>query len=198
MIDILGAAYDMVREFAWRNNDLPQLAEDQVLRGWQNSASLPPDSTEFCIISLLRTERHGKPANLPLATADDYSAQFFCVMEHVIQADFCGADPFEAAQAVKLRADLLCSVCHTPLACDFLRLISPDLTCLYADNPTDNSFLDMDKLYSVRYSVQMHLSEIQRTNFYLQPSFNSVQVRTGNDPRGLTAAVKNADRFFKP
>lgn len=196
MIDILGVMYDFVRHFTSRNNDLPPYREDQIIRGWQNTGTLPQETTEFCVLTLVNSVRHGKPSNIPLVTDDEYNAQLFSLTEHQIQVDFCSAEPFTMPQATKLRADLLNIAANSYVSSEFLQRINPTLKCLYADDVTNGSFFDADKLYSARYIVQLHISEQQQTNFIPTPSFNSVTLKTGACS-GITAEVKEVDAFFK-
>lgn len=199
MTDVLGVMYDFVRAFSWRSADVPKLRRDQVLRGWQNLATLPADTPEFCVISLVRSVRHGFPCNTPKVTAKCYEAQLSTVMEHVVQADFCSASPVIDADVTRLRADLLHTVCCGRAAYDFIQGQSRDLAMLYADDVQSAAFLDPDSSYSARYFFQMHITERIYTNYMPLPSFDSVTLRTGQAPpcEVPADALKNVDPFFK-
>lgn len=200
MIDVLGLVYRYVKRFAWRNNDVPQYRDDQIIRGWQNTGTLPSDSAEFCVITLNASTSHGLPVNLPLVTETEYTAQFFAVTEHTIQIDFCSAEPAINPQVTKLRAGLLKIISGTFMANQFFKLAvedprtDPVIACLYADEVQDWSALDIDKLYSARYSLNLHLSETQRTNFEPIPSFDNVKIRTKENP---VAIVEDVDVFHR-
>lgn len=180
MLDILGCVYDFVLAYAWRNDDAPQLDAGQIIRGWQNTGTLPQDTSEFCVITLLRTEPHGKPVECPQISADDFAGQVAQLVEHVVQIDFCSAEPFVLPQVTKLRADLIMMAAGSRLAAGFFKDQSPLLNCMWAEGAADLSFLDNDKLYTARYMCTLHISEIQYSNIINQPSFNSVHLHVEN------------------
>lgn len=182
MIDILGAVYDFVLAYAWRDDDCPQLKPDQIVRGWQNSGTLPRQTSEFCVLTLRQSVTHGKPIARRKVTDDDYHRAITKLVDHTVQVDFCSAEPFVLPQVTKLRADLLDAVAYSPEAVEFFQGISPNLNCNYGDGVTDLSYFDGDKLYTARYMVTLHLSEIQNSQLYLKPSFNRLKIWTVDGP----------------
>ena len=192
MIDVLGAVYDFVQAFAWRNDDVPQLKDDQIIRGWQNTGTLPQGSTEFCVITLLQSVRHGTPVNTALKDDYEYSAQYEKLKEHFISVDFCSAEPYVLPQATKLRADILEMISFSPHGVEFFQKVSPALSIMYAEGVQDLSFLDPDKVYTARYQLTLHVSELQISNFVATPSFNSVRVWTAP-----FASVENVDAHHR-
>lgn len=180
MPDILGCVYDFVLAVAWRADDVPQLDPGQIIRGWQNTGTLPQGTTEFCVITLLRSTPHGKPVECPQISNDEYTGQIAQLVEHVIQIDFCSAEPFVLPQVTKARADLIMMAAGSRVAAGFFKGISPQLNCMWAEGAADMSFLDNDKIYTARYTCTLHLSEIQYSNVINQPSFNSVRLHVEN------------------
>lgn len=199
MADLLGVMYDFVQMHAKRCADIPPLRDEQILRGWQNLATLPADTPEFCVLSMVRSVRHGMPCDIPKITKCSYSSQLHCVMEHVVQADFCSASPITDPQITETRANLLHMVCVSGISGEFLKRSSGGtLAMLYADDVQSAAFLDPDSSYTARYFFQMHITEIVQSELFKVGSFDSVRIRTGRaPPEGPVAIVKNADTFFK-
>ena len=90
MTDILSAVYDYVLKYACDvSNDINPYTENQIVRGWQNSATLPPNTNEFCIITDLTTSAHG---TTPEFFDSDNVCQLQRTIEHVIQLDFLSSE----------------------------------------------------------------------------------------------------------
>lgn len=183
MIDILGAVYDYVQAFAYLEPDVPQYRDDQIVRGWQNTAVLPQNTTEFCIITLLRTERHGKPSDRPLVNDEGFAGQMWQLVEHVVQIDCCSAEPFVLPQATKLRAEQIVMISNSRYGPAYFKQQSPLLNCLKAEGVSDMSFLDPDKLYTARYMCTLHLEEIQHSRAIDVNSFTAVNLHLENVER---------------
>lgn len=180
MTDILGVVYDFIKAYAWREDDAPQYADSEIIRGWQNTGTLPQGTTQFCVITLLRSERHGAPVNFPDLSADHFGATVAALVEHAVQVDFCSAEPFVLPQATKTRADIIQMLAFNYFGVDFFQQADDRLRLMYADNVNDLSFLDPDKLYTARYQTVLHISEQQYTNFLNVDYFTSVNLHTEN------------------
>lgn len=58
MIDVLAITYDFVQSFA-KGFDMPAYPDDHIVQGFQNMATLPEGTHEFCTITLLNSIKHG-------------------------------------------------------------------------------------------------------------------------------------------
>lgn len=168
MIDILGAVYDFVLAYA-KSDDIPAYTEDQIVRGFQNMAAMPSGTHEFCTLTLLETQRHGTDhewyENAGTSDPDDMKRHLAEVLEHVVQLDFCSAEPFVLPQVTQQRANLIELLSGSSAATDFFESIAdPDgnkglLTCLYAEDVRNLSGWDETKTYTARYMTRLHLQE---------------------------------------
>lgn len=168
MIDILGAVYDFVLAYA-KSDDIPAYTEDQIVRGFQNMAAMPENTHEFCTITLLNTVRHGTNHEFYTNTADNtdetLKQHFQEVLEHVIQLDFCSAEPFVLPQITQARANIIELVAGSNQATDFFENYPDEngnkdlITCLYAEDLQNLTGFDETKTYTARYMVRLHLQE---------------------------------------
>ena len=171
MIDVLDAVYDFVLACAY-DQDIPQYTEDQIIRGWQNDATLPPETQEFCIISELNTVRHG--TNEETAFIDDH-VNFYETIEHVIQLDFYSPEQLYA----RGRANIIELLARSRVATTFFKAANPDLTCLYADDPRNLTGLDDTKSFVARYQLTLHLEERAKLEIPTD-YFTSINIHTEN------------------
>lgn len=177
MTDILSAVYDYVLKYACDvSNDINPYTENQIVRGWQNSATLPPNTNEFCIITDLTTSAHGTTSEF---FDSDNVCQLQRTIEHVIQIDFLSSEGITLPQTTLRRATAIQTVSNTNFATDFFQTFDSSLTCLYADGVTNLSELDESKTYSTRYQVQLHLAEIFTTTISAD-TFSNVDLHIEN------------------
>lgn len=177
MLDILSAVYDFVLKYACdAGAGVPAYDETQIVRGWQNSATLPPTVNEFCIITELNTIAHGTTSEL---CKTDVECQYKRTVEHVIQIDFISSEGITAPHATLLRANVINMLCNTSVATSFFKSFSENLTCLYCDGVTNLSSLDETKTYATRYQVVIHLAEILSTSLTVD-TFSNVKLNIEN------------------
>ena len=151
MLDVLNAVYDFIYAYS-KNENVPQFSENQIIRGWQNSAVLPQESQDFCVFSEINTIRHG-------------TNEESLIIEHLIQIDFYSLNPFIA----RSRANLIELLDFTRVATDFFKKINKSLTCLYAEDVRNLTGLDETKSFLARYQVVIHLEE--RLNQAIQTDY---------------------------
>lgn len=162
MIDVLSAVYDFVLQYA-KSDNVPAYREEQIIIAWQNSATLPADTQEFCVISEINTVRHG--TNEESAVIDD-SVTFYETLEHIIQLDFYGVNPYDT----RVRANAIEMLAFSRVATAFFSAYSDQyLTCLYADDVRNLTGLDETKTFIARYQVTLHLEE--RLNQAIQTDY---------------------------
>ena len=161
MLDVLNAVYDFIYAYS-KNENVPQFTENQIIRGWQNSAVLPQESQDFCVFSEINTIRHGTNEESLII---DNNVIFYETLEHVIQIDFYSLNPFIA----RSRANLIELLAFTRVATDFFKKINKSLTCLYAEDVRNLTGLDETKSFLARYQVVIHLEE--RLNQAIQTDY---------------------------
>lgn len=159
MTDILGAVNDFILAHCWRDPDLPQLQQAQVVRGWQNVVSaLPQNSQEYAVLTLLATTRHGtnvrtrRHAEGPTGLIETVSR----LAEHVVQVDFCCAYPQQGEEIARTRAEILELLTRDRIAVEFYKRYG--ISACYADDVRPAPFQNEAEQWEARYIVTLHLS----------------------------------------
>ncbi len=161
MLDVLDAVYDFIYAYA-KSETVQQLTQNQIIRGWQNSAILPSHAQDFCVFSELNTLRHGTNEESKVI---DNNVIFRETLEHVIQIDFYSLDPFVARE----RANIIEMLAFSRVATDFFKNFNNSLTCLFAEDVRNLTGLDETKSFLARYQVVIHLEE--RLNHSIQTDY---------------------------
>lgn len=146
MVDILGAVYGLLVEKL-------NIDGDTIVRGWQNSASLP-NSTSYVVLTLLTAQRHGTNVHKwqgLLSSTSDITETAYMLAEHTVQVDFCGTDE----QTVMQRAAQFAILARDGVAVDFLKAYG--ILPLYAEDVRSMSFTNEQRQWETRYIVTLHL-----------------------------------------
>ena len=176
--DVLGDVYDYVREFAQIAGRVPAYRDDQIVRAQQNAMVMPPD-TEFCVLSYLRSVRHGTTAE---TFPDEQGGVALAeTLEHIVQVDIYGAEPFVPGEVTRERAQALELASRSGAGCRFFS--GRGLGLLYADDVAMRPGWDDAKNYTMCYSLTLHLEQaftITRREDY----FTALNVRSvaAHDP----------------
>lgn len=148
--DIYTACKDFVLAYG-----LPALPPDNVIQGWQNRAALPAGTNEYAIISLLFDTQHGTTVETFKADAPDTAPPgqitAKALVEVQAQIDFCSRD-----DAARQRARRLAVVTRSGIGVQFFN--DRGLSCLYADNARDISFVGDAKQFVRRWMTVLHLT----------------------------------------
>lgn len=145
-MDILGAVYDYLM------SELEPAPKD-IVRGWQNRASLPPVS-DYVVLTLLDAKRIGSN----VLTGDDITpvtgidVTMSMLTHFSVQIDFCGTDE----QKIMAMASQCSMTARSVSAVSFLAPY--DITPLYTDDVRSLPYIDEQDQWCVRYSVTWHLS----------------------------------------
>lgn len=185
MIDILGYVYDFILKYA-QGEGVPPLEQNQIIRGWQNSAVLPTN-TEFVVITLLNSYRKGRNVHIDKPTNDDFSQTLDKLTEHVVQIDFCSNDPITATHLTQHRAELFETVASSYVACDFFKSKDKRLNYINCDGLYAFSEMDETQSMACRYMMTIHISEHVQVNLNLE-SFSKDEFKL---------KIKEIDTFFK-
>lgn len=166
-IDILGAVYDFVQTYAWQPSDerSKQYTDEQIVRGIQNAAVLPHDTVEFCVLTLTQTIRHGTNVERYAVQVGEgeeptYKDQYREKLEHIIQIDFCSAEPYQDQEVTAERASIIEMLSRSHIATSFFKTKYNTLNCLYSEDVQNMTRWDDTKNYTSRFSVRLHLEEI--------------------------------------
>lgn len=143
--DVLGAVYDFLQAYITPT-------PEYIIRGWQNSATLPSDSNDYAVITLLEAPRRGTNVHTWETTDDGITEHIKMLTCYAVQVDFCGTDEaivgHQAAQLVMLARDAV--------AVHFFG--EQGLSSHYADDPRSLPFTNDQNQWETRYSVTLHLS----------------------------------------
>lgn len=178
MIDVMGAVYDFVKEFACNGTDVPQYEDRQIVRGVLN-ASVAPEVTDFAVITHTGTIRHGSTVEtFPDAQG---KSDMLETVEHIVQVDFYSLEPLTKQEFTINRAQCLemCAGAHHGVT--YLKAYNLDL--LYAENVTNRPQWDETKNYTSCYTVRLHIAETLVKSVE-DDYFDAISVRTvpAHDP----------------
>lgn len=185
MIDILGAVYDFVLKYA-QGDGVPPLKENQIIRGWQNSAVVPPQS-DFIVLTLLNSYRKGRNVHIDYITETDFKETLDKLTEHVIQIDLCSNDPTVPTRLTQHRAELLETVASSYIACDFFKNYDERLNFMNSDGIYSFNEMDETQNMACRYMMTFHISE------HVQAKLNLESFCT----KDIKISTKEINTFFK-
>jgi hypothetical protein len=126
---------------------------DAVYQGWQNRSALPAGSNVYAVVSLLSS----LPIHTPIERQiDDVSYEVSRENELLMQIDVCGENDYEARQ----KAQMLHLAASSSIGIQYFNALG--LSCLYADDPRDLSFVGDATQFVRRYMTTLHLSSWSR------------------------------------
>lgn len=145
--DVLGAVYDFILAYC-----LPAMNPEHVFRAWVNRASLPPDTNEYAIITVIGEARRG--SNVEEFDFDpDTEADGILTLEEskkiAVQVDFFGDEAKRRASALELLS-------RSGTAALFLEPYG--IAPLYADDPKEAGVVDGSEQQVPRYVITLYLS----------------------------------------
>lgn len=178
MIDVMGAVYDFVKEFACNGADVPQYDDRQIVRGVLN-ASVAPDVTDFAVITHTGTIRHGSTVETFPDTLG--KSDMLETVEHIVQVDFYSPEPLTQQEVTINRAQCLEMCARSHHGVTYLKAYHLDL--LYAENVTNRPLWDETKNYTSCYTVRLHIAETLIKSV-ADDYFDAISVRTvpAHDP----------------
>jgi hypothetical protein len=148
-IDVYGAVYEFVKEYA-----LPSIPPENIFRGWQNRAYLPPQSNEFAVISIISHERRG--SNVETFSAETEGEDGRLTSSELI---ICRVqvDCYSASDAsARTRAQMLEKAARGSIAPRFFARFG--MGCCYASNARDMSVVNGSKQFVNRWMTEISLS----------------------------------------
>ncbi len=151
----------------------PQIAADCIYAGYQNDLSLPAETNEYVINTIISHIEHGTPLVRYEQNGDAMTAVVLKTEELVIQVD-CYSDHPEAA---RLRCESLSAVARTPMAVDFMRQYQ--ISSLYASTPRNTTVVVDADQYVQRWTAEIHLSYTHRVALNVD-SFAAVDATIAN------------------
>lgn len=180
MIDVLAITYDFVKSFA-KGFDMPAYPDDHIVQGFQNMASLPEGTHEFCTITLLNSIKHGTDwqywTNFRKDDPEPFEQHLKAVIEDIVQIDMCSAEPYTQPQVTLERAQALQLAANSNLATEFYEHESDgNATCLFAEDVQNLTGFDETKTYTCRYMLRLHLG-IKAHAAYESDYFTKIAVR---------------------
>jgi len=127
---------------------------NNIIKGNQNRISLPSNSNEYVIFTIINQIEHGRPVvRYPYNdTTGKLSAEVNKLIEFVVQID-CYSDDAETARS---RAQNISSVAMTTEAVDFFNQYG--ISALFADIPNNTTTTIDAEQYVQRWTVDLHLS----------------------------------------
>lgn len=173
-VDVLDAVYSFVQAFACATDGGAPLpyADEQIVIGQQNAAVLPPDVTEFCVLTHSATARHGTTI---ITDTDDDTATASELVEHTVTVQFYSAEPQTPQYETATRAQMLEMMSRTGKAVTFFR--ERGLSLMYAEDVGNTPSWDETKTYTACYSTRLHIEQVL-TRDYAEDYFDAVTVRS--------------------
>lgn len=159
--DIFGVMFRLIKTYAHNGSDIPPLQDEQIIRARQ-SLVLSSKFSEYCVLTLLSSIRHGTNAyqnNAPGSGSDLGNVTMSKCIEHMMQVDFLGIDPLIKQYIPMQRASIFESIVNSDIGVTFVKSINPLLSILYTDDIQSSAELNESHLFRDRYSVVVHLNE---------------------------------------
>ena len=141
--------YTAIYDFVLTSLNLPP---NNIIRGWQNRVSLPANTNEYAVISLIRTERQGTNVNRMNLSTPNGEQQIYELIKASMQIDTLSDD----ANVARGRASTLEMLSRSSFAVNFLSEYG--ITPLYADQPIDLTGIDGSEQFVPRFSTTLYLS----------------------------------------
>lgn len=150
--NIVQAVSEFLRVFA-----VPEVNQDNIIYGNQNSISLPSNNNDYLIFSYVSSVRHGTGFETYDPKGVDDEIYLSNTVEVLVQVDSYastrnGRDGINAM----LRAQALDTVCRSSVGVKFFA--DRGLSLLYADDPKDTTFVGDSDTYIRRATLTLHLS----------------------------------------
>ena len=179
MTDVVTVACRFIQRYACSPPDIAPYSCEQIIKGWENFSVLPRDTAQFCTVTLTTSTRHGTNAYRCVNAVEVPDAVEWTTaetVEHVIQADFCGASPKSPPHITLARANQARLIAGDFEGVEFFARSDPRLSLLYCDDVMNFTGLDDTHLFSHRYQIKLHVSEvISRT--LIQPGFDALVLK---------------------
>lgn len=142
--DLYAAMYNFALNFG-----KPDMMPGNIIRGWENRNSLPPDTNEYVVITIMLNARRG--TNVTLPPDENGTITIAELKECTVQFDFCSDN-----DTAKQRADTVEMVSRDAIGADFLAPYG--ITPLYAEDVRDISFTDGSEQYVKRFMIALRIS----------------------------------------
>lgn len=140
-----------------------------IFLGNQNRISLPSNTNEYVVFTVLGHIEHGTPVTR-YETTDEAVTPYVSQLEEVLIQVDCYSDD---AQKARYRAETIKSVSRTVLGTDFFNQYG--FTSLYGE-PVQNTTLTVDaEQYVQRYTTTIHINYTHKVKLNVD-SFNAVNV----------------------
>lgn len=148
----------------------PLLNPSHIFKGWQNNMTLPKNSNEYAIYSVLSEERKGTNVygyqSRKGDTGELYLNKYtFCA----VQIDF-----YSDSDNARLRANALETAAYSGVGVDFFKKYG--LCCLYAEDPKGVEYVNASDRYVKRFITTLHLSYVLSLPVEMA-GFNAVNIK---------------------
>ena len=186
--------HELLNEFL-----IPSVDENNIFYGNQNNLTLPKDSSDYVIYSILNIVRHG--TNEIKYDAQNEEEHNKVEYEVSVQID-CYADTSNGSDGLDamLRASSIDNFSQSDVVYEFLNARGMHL--LYADNSNDTTIVSDDNNYLKRWSTTLHIA-MTTENIYDSFGFTEVDVKNNfitplseaekQDPSLNVLGIKNVD-----
>ena len=133
----------------------PAINPKNIIQGWQNRMSLPPNTNEYAVMSIMFNKQHGTNIEAFDASDPDKTKPGILtvkgLVEVAVQIDYC-SDSDDA----RGRAQRLAIVSRSSIGVQFFN--DRGMSILYADDVQNSVFVDESEQYVKRYFTVLHLS----------------------------------------
>ncbi len=186
--------YELLNEFL-----IPSVDENNIFYGNQNNLTLPEDSSDYVIYTILNIVRHG--TNEIKYDAQNEEEHNKVEYEVSVQID-CYADTSNGSDGLDamLRASSIDNFSQSDVVYEFLNARGMHL--LYADNSNDTTIVSDDNNYLKRWSTTLHIA-MTATTIYDSFGFTEVDIKNNfiirlseaekQDPSLNVLGIKNVD-----
>lgn len=157
MDDILGSVNEFILAYA-QGQDLPKLAQEQIIRDWQNLGDVLSQNQEAVVLTLQGARRHGtnvrtrRNADAETGIIETVS----CLVEYEVQIGFCALCPHIPEYVPRMRAENMQIIAQDGVGVSFF--LNYGLSSCYADTVQAVPFTNESGQYISRYITTLHIS----------------------------------------
>ena len=143
--NVYEAVYDFIMMYA-----LPLLNPDNIVIGWENRFTLPPDTNDYAVMTLIANTRRGTNVTEYDPQAETLKKLKLSIVD--VQIDLCSDSESNAFN----RANALATVASDEIGTSFFEQYG--ISCLNADDPKGLETVSSSNQFIYRYMLTLHLS----------------------------------------
>lgn len=159
---LLSTVATYIRKYACDpDHGIAPYSDSAIMQGWQNLAALP-HSTEFCVLTLTASIRHGTGEYTELSGTENDSAAYANNYERLVTVDMFATQPYTAETDLRARAEALNVISNSWQGAAWFQQTDRRLFLASADDLQEYGALDDTQNSQLRITQTLHILETVR------------------------------------